>query len=134
MNVHIRTPNGEMPAILVAPSGTGPWPGVVVIHDAMGCTPGLRVQIDWLASAGFLALAPDLFYRDGRWRRLFRSILDPSHPVPDLDIARAWRDWVGLSCARVRVLFSVQAGERLFSRWASHFYFEGVPWRISSTF
>ncbi len=90
MDVHIRTPDGEMPAYLIAPSGTSPWPGVVVIHDAAGVTHDLHAQADWLASAGFLALAPDLFYRDGRWRCLFRSIRDPAHPVPDLDLARAW--------------------------------------------
>lgn len=62
---------------------------------------GWRLQGSWRSR-------PICFYRDGRWRCLFRSILDPSHPVPDLDIARAWRDWVGLfvrgsgSCFRFR--------------------------------
>lgn len=90
MDVHIPVSNGEMPAYLVAPPGAGPWPGVVVIHDAAGVTRDLHAQADWLASEGFIALAPDLFFRDGRWRCLFRSIRDPAYPVPDLDAARAW--------------------------------------------
>jgi carboxymethylenebutenolidase len=90
MNVRIRTLRGEMPAYLSQPPGAGPWPGVVVIHDAAGVTRDLHNQADWLASEGFLALAPDLFYWGRRWRCLFAAIRDPSHPLPDLDATRAW--------------------------------------------
>jgi carboxymethylenebutenolidase len=79
-----------MPAYLVSPPGVGPWPGLVVIHDALGVSRDLHSQADWLASEGFLALAPDLFHREGRWRCLLRSIRNPEYPVPDLDRARAW--------------------------------------------
>ena len=83
VDVHIPTPDGEMPAYFRTPHGVGPWPGVVGIHGAAGSTRDLRAQADWLASEGFLALAPDLFHQDGRWRCLFRSIRDPVHPTPD---------------------------------------------------
>src|SRR5215207_9718364 len=90
MKVSIRTQRGEMPAYLSPPSGSGPWPGVIVIHDAAGVSRDLYSQADWLASEGFLALAPDLFYWANRWRCLFAAIRNPAHPLPDLDATRAW--------------------------------------------
>ncbi|MGY1617087.1 dienelactone hydrolase family protein [Geodermatophilus sp. SYSU D00691] len=93
--VRIPTADGEMPAHLAAPAGAGPWPGVVVVHDAVGMSADLRDHADWLAGEGFLAVAPDLFHFGPRWRCLLTFFLDarlhrPSRAVADLDTARAW--------------------------------------------
>ena len=54
--------------VVVRPIGPGPWPGVVMIHEAWGIDEVLRRQADKLAAAGYLVFAPDLI-GEGMWLR-----------------------------------------------------------------
>jgi carboxymethylenebutenolidase len=54
--------------VVAGPTGTGSWPGVVMIHEAWGIDDVLRRQADRLAAAGYLVLAPDLL-GEGMWLR-----------------------------------------------------------------
>src|SRR5262245_14002199 len=88
--VTVPTAQGELPAYVATPAGTGPWPGVVVIHDALGMTRDLRNQADWLAGAGYLAAAPDL-YHGARKLACFMSFLrDASRPLGEVEATGEW--------------------------------------------
>jgi dienelactone hydrolase len=80
---HIPAPDGAVPTYLATPSTAGLWPGVVVVHDFTGMSHDLRKQANWLAGAGFLAAAPDLFH----WGSRVKCLRHDSQP-PASD---AWR-------------------------------------------
>ena len=51
--------SGEMRGYLVQPTGDGPFPAVLVIHENRGLNPHIEDVARRAAVAGFLALAPD---------------------------------------------------------------------------
>ncbi len=62
--LYVRYPSpggnsGEMRGYLVQPSGAGPFPAVLVIHENRGLNPYIADVARRLAVEGFLALAPD---------------------------------------------------------------------------
>jgi carboxymethylenebutenolidase len=59
-DIALATRAGEARAYLAVPAGDGPWPGVVVLHEAFGLDPDIRGHADRFAGRGYLALAPDL--------------------------------------------------------------------------
>src|ERR1700684_2624287 len=47
----------------IAPPKTLPAPAVVVLHEVFGVNADIRMHCDELAAQGFVAVAPDLFWR-----------------------------------------------------------------------
>jgi carboxymethylenebutenolidase len=86
----IPAPTGDLSVYLARPDGTGPWPGVVVIHDILGMTTELRRQADWLAGEGFLAAAPDLYRGRNKVACVVSFVRDASRPLGDVGTVRTW--------------------------------------------
>jgi carboxymethylenebutenolidase len=56
---------GEFDAYLALPAG-GYGPGILVLQEILGVNSSLRAVADWYAAHGFVALCPDLFWRQQR--------------------------------------------------------------------
>jgi carboxymethylenebutenolidase len=91
---HLASLHGELAAYVGEPTTPGPWPGVVVIHDALGMTTDLRNQVDWLATEGFLSVAPDLFHGQKSLRCMVSVMREArsghGRSFDDVSAARAW--------------------------------------------
>lgn len=72
--IQIDTPTGPIDALLDVPPGQGPWPGVVIIHDALGYRTDKESINRHVATAGYLALTPNLFSRGG-WARCVTKVM-----------------------------------------------------------
>ena len=85
------------------PQGSGPWPAVVVLHDASGMTGDVVHQAQWLAGEGFLAAAPDLL-RGGTITQCLRDMIRDyatweGQVFSQIEAVRTWLaarpDWTG---------------------------------------
>lgn len=61
--MNIATKDGSFNAYVARPEGGGPFPAVVVIQEIFGVNAVMRQVADELAVQGYLAVAPDLFWR-----------------------------------------------------------------------
>lgn len=50
---------------MARPLGTGPYPGVIVIHEAFGMTEHTKELVRKFAAHGYVTIAPDLYSREG---------------------------------------------------------------------
>jgi carboxymethylenebutenolidase len=65
--IEIATANGTCPSYVYRPTGSGPWPAVLVFMDGLGIRPAMLEVGERLATHGYFVLLPDLFYRSGRY-------------------------------------------------------------------
>ncbi len=76
--ITINAPGGPIDALLSVPDGQGPWPGVVLVHDAIGYGPDNERISRKVAAAGYVAITPNMFARGGMARcvtRVMRELL-----------------------------------------------------------
>lgn len=63
--VALERAGAEVPTLVVAPTGPGPRPAVVVVAEAYGVNRHMREVAGRLAAAGYAALVPDYYRGDG---------------------------------------------------------------------
>jgi carboxymethylenebutenolidase len=148
MDVHsemIEVPGG-MPAFLARPEGA-PRPAVLVIQEAFGLNGHIRDVTQRIAGEGYVALAPDLYWRGGKGRsvayedlaeaiRIMQTLKDPE-VVTDVGSAIAYlekqpfarADRIGITgfCmgGRVSYLVACELADKI--RAAAPFYGGGIP-------
>jgi len=59
--IEIPYEDGSMAAYLAEPTGSGPFPALVLLHEWWGLNDHIRHVAERFAAEGFLALAPDLY-------------------------------------------------------------------------
>jgi len=68
--VKVPVAGGEIPAYRALPAGAGPFPVVLVVQEIFGVHEHIRDVCRRFAKAGYLALAPELFARQGDVSRI----------------------------------------------------------------
>jgi carboxymethylenebutenolidase len=101
--VKMPVSDGEIPAYRAMPSTGGPFPVVLVVQEIFGVHEHIKDLCRRLAKAGYLAVAPEMYARQGDVSKLkdFQEILKIVMKVPDaqvisdLDAAVAWAKGAG---------------------------------------
>lgn len=84
---NLKTPDGTMEVFIAHPQGTGPFPVVVQVMDALGMREELRDHARRAAAWGYYVLAPDVFYRVG-----LKGPIDLANPDGMQKIMSAMKD------------------------------------------
>lgn len=110
--------------VLAVPEGAGPWPGVVLVHEAYGVNEVMRRQVAHVASLGYVALMPDLFSEGGPRRCLvatFRALrAGEGRAFVDIDTARSFLTARDDGTGRVGVLGFCMGGGFALAAAAGH--------------
>jgi carboxymethylenebutenolidase len=84
----------QVAAYVARPTGNGPFPAVIMIHEFYGLNESITGKADGLAEAGYVVIAPDTFRGSTTaWipRAIFQVITTSQEQVnQDLDAVYAW--------------------------------------------
>jgi carboxymethylenebutenolidase len=145
--IDVPVAGGSMPAFVARPEGASRAPAVLVIQEAFGLNGHIKDVARRIAGEGYVALAPDLYWRGGKGRSvgydqlpeaiaLMQSIKDTG-VVSDLGGAIAWlekqpavrADRIGITgfCmgGRVSYLAACELADKI--KAAVPYYGGGIP-------
>ncbi|MDA0733991.1 MAG: dienelactone hydrolase family protein [Chloroflexi bacterium] len=121
----------DMSVYASVPSGSGPFPAVLIAHPASGVAEFTQSIADRLAEAGFAAVAPDLFHRvteemtaDGTAKNAF---LKDAEIVADMNATVDWlRGHAAIQGDRIGVTGFCMGGRVAWLAAASNPHFKAV--------
>ncbi|RQP24634.1 dienelactone hydrolase family protein [Piscinibacter terrae] len=111
-DVKITTATGVLPAYRAAPDRPGPHPVVLVVQEIFGLHEYIRDVARRLAKLGYLAIAPDLYFRQGdatvytdidALRAEIVNKVPDEQVMADLDACYAWSREAGGDPARLGI-------------------------------
>jgi carboxymethylenebutenolidase len=124
-------PSGEariIPGYAAMPEGTGPFPTILVVQEIFGVHEHIRDLCRRLAKKGYLAVAPELYVRQGDpgaiadFATIFSAIVSKvadGQVLADLDAAAAWAAANGGDPARLGITGFCWGG-RIVWLYAAH--------------
>jgi carboxymethylenebutenolidase len=145
--IEVPATGGSMPAFVARPARESRVPAVLVIQEAFGLNPHIKDVTRRVAAEGYVALAPDLYWRGGKGRTvgydqlgeaiaLMQSLKDPE-VVADVGNAITWleaqpavrADRIGITgfCMGGRVSFLVACELPDKIKACVPFYGGGIP-------
>ncbi|MEC5397460.1 dienelactone hydrolase family protein [Uliginosibacterium sp. H1] len=110
--ISIPVADGSLPAYRSAPTGAGPHPVILVIQEIFGVHEHIRDVTRRLAKLGYLAIAPELYFRQGdpakapdidTLRETIVSKVPDRQVLDDLDATLAWADANGGDAQRIGI-------------------------------
>jgi carboxymethylenebutenolidase len=145
--IDVPAAGGTMPAFLGRPAGGAPAPAVLVIQEAFGLNEHIKDVAKRIAGEGYVALAPDLYWRGGKGRTVrydqlpeaiaLMQSLNDKDIVSDVASAIAWlegqtfarADRIGITgfCmgGRVSYLAACALGDKI--KACAPYYGGGIP-------
>jgi len=119
---------GDIPAYRAQPEGAGPFPVVLVVQEIFGVTPHMQDICRRFAAIGYLAIAPELYARQGdvsglvdhtQIREVVARVPD-AQVMSDLDAAVAWAEACGVGDTSRLGLTGFCWGGRIAWLYAAH--------------
>ena len=126
--VKVPAAGGELPAYRAQPETGGNWPAILVVQEIFGVHEHIKDVCRRLAKLGYLAIAPELFARQGDPRQyssvqeLLSAVVEkvPDLQVlADLDSCAAWAGTQGGNAARLGITGFCWGG-RIVWLYAAH--------------
>ena len=127
--VKVKTKDGEIPAYRAMPDKGGPFPTVLVVHEIWGVHEHIKDLCRRLAKAGYYAIAPELYARQGNaaampdTQQIIREIVAkvPDEQVmSDLDAAVAYAKGSGKADTTKLAVTGFCWGGRIVWLYAAH--------------